>query len=352
MGCFGSRSGKEVEENSSGRDYITQNYFKLIEPLPAAWNQEIMTSLAIPSSHQIFLKTQAPHDDLKDLNFFLFNKTENMLKENLHTILSTRFSSENLGDLINVISLNYQKNPFHSFYHGFAVCQLIYVVSERNSRFNRYLTDEEEGILLVGALGHDINHPGVNNGFLINAHHALAKQFNNAAVLENYHAATLLDFMSRFEIGVSRDGREKIIEVILGTDMAQHKKVMENFEETMKDFDKENPKHRLDVMRMMIHGADISNPALKFEIATIWSLKIIQEFNQQVLKEERLGLPISEFMRIGNDISKIKRSQISFIDMFIQPLWKSISDYIPNTSDLLENIGNNRKNWETVETLS
>jgi 3'5'-cyclic nucleotide phosphodiesterase len=104
-------------------------------------------------------------------------------------------------------------------------------------------------------------------------------------------------------------------------------------------------------MRMILHGSDIGNPALNFQLATVWSLKIIQEFNLQVWKEEQLGLPISEFMRIGNDIGKVKRSQIVFIDLFIYPLWKSINDFVPNTSDLVENIQKNRKHWEDLENL-
>ena len=133
--------------------------------------------------------------------------------------------------------------------------------------------------------------------------------------------------------------------------MAQHKLVLEAFSESAKDFNKENPQHRMNFMRILLHGADISNPALSLELATVWSLKIIQEFNLQTWKEEQLGIPVSEFMLIGNDIGKIKRSQISFIDIFIYPLWKAISEFVPNTSDLVENIENNRNNWETLENL-
>ena len=56
-------------------------------------------------------------------------------------------------------------------------------------------------------------------------------------------------------------------------------------------------------------------------------------------------------MRIGYDIEKIKRSQIVFIDLFIHPLWKSISEFVPNTSELVENIEKNRKHWEELEKL-
>ena len=230
---------------------------------------------------------------------------------------------------------------------------MVYVISERNNKFSNFLPENEERLLLLCSLAHDLNHPGVNNAFMINAKNELAAKYNNVAVLENYHAATFLEFLnnSAFDVGVSQEDKEKVIATILATDMAQHKPVLENFVEITKVYEKNNPVHRMSFMKMLIHGADIGNPALNFELATIWSLKIIQEFTLQTWKEQNLGLPVSEFMRIGNDIGKIKRSQIGFIDIFIFPLWKSVNDLIPNIQDLVDNIQNNRNHWETLENL-
>ena len=356
MGCFGSRPGRENFQNSHGPNLIASNYHKLSES-PPPWNRETMKSLSIPST-RFPSKISNPHhtevEELRNINYFLFIKSDEILKNNLFHIFQSRgFTSSNLPGLIEIIYLNYQQNPFHNFSHGFAVCQLLYALSERNSKFQSYLTVKEEAILLLCALAHDINHPGVNNGFMINSKHAVAERFSNTAVLENYHAATLLDLLNHplLHLEIDTQEKEKIIMIILATDMTQHKQVIETFSEASKDYSKENPLHRMSFMRMLLHGADISNPALAFELATVWSLKIIQEFNLQVWKEEQLSIPVSEFMRIGNDIGKIKRSQIVFIDMFIYPLWKAISEFLPNTTDLVENIENNRKNWELLENL-
>lgn len=32
-------------------------------------------------------------------------------------------------------------------------------------------------------------------------------------------------------------------------------------------------------MGMILHSADVGNPTLRFEMATVWSLRIIKEFN-------------------------------------------------------------------------
>lgn len=43
--------------------------------------------------------------------------------------------------------------------------------------------------LLMAAIMHDYRHPGVNNGFLVRELNPLAVTYNDASVLENFHAA-------------------------------------------------------------------------------------------------------------------------------------------------------------------
>ena len=355
MGCFGSKSHKEVESSSFQINLIAVNFQKLSHPFPATIDLDIIKPVqSIPKSASIHNLSANQAEDLKNLNFPVFTKSPEFLKSGIKSILSVRnYVHPNLSNLIETIAINYQENPFHNFYHGFSVFQILYVISERNQRFFHFLNPNEERLLLLSGLGHDLNHPGVNNVFMINTKHEVAVRYNNQAVLENYHAGVLIEFLrnERTEIGLSEDDLQVIVRTILGTDMAQHKSVIENFCEALKDYDKNNLEHNLSFMRMLIHSADVSNPALEFDLATIWSLKIIQEFNLQVWKEEKSGVQVSEFMRIGSDMSKIKKSQIGFIDFFILPLWKNVSDFVPHTLELVQNIEKNRKHWEEIENL-
>jgi hypothetical protein len=353
MGCFGSKSPKEVESNTIQINLIALNFQKLSHPPPSVFESEVMKPIrGLTKSISIRSLKPSQLEDLKNLNFPVFTKTPEYLKSGIKSILSTRyFNNPNLNNLIETISLNYQDNPFHNFYHGFSVFQLLFVISERNQQLSSFLTENDERLLLLSGLGHDLNHPGVNNAFMVNTKHEIALRFNNQAVLENYHAATLIEFLRTFDIGVSENDRQVILTTILGTDMTQHKSVMENYAEIQKNYDKNNPDHVLHFMRMAIHAADVGNPALEFDLATIWSLKIIQEFNLQVWKEEKAEVQVSEFMRIGSDMEKIKKSQIGFIDFIILPLWKSLSGFIPNTMEMVQNIEKNRKHWEEIENL-
>ena len=54
-------------------------------------------------------------------------------------------------------------------------------------------------------------------------------------------------------------------------------------------------------------------------------------------------------MRIGSDINKIKRNQIGFIDMFIQPLWMVLAEHVDNIKEYVDAIEENRSKWEYLE---
>lgn len=83
--------------------------------------------------------------------------------------------------------------------------------------------------LMVAALGHDIDHPGVNNAFLRNTHHELALRYNDRSVLENHHAAVLFSLLHGDSADLLpanwpeyKQFRALVLDLILSTDMEQH----------------------------------------------------------------------------------------------------------------------------------
>jgi hypothetical protein len=309
-----------------------------------------------------------PREDLlvqlRDKDYDTIMKSKDELRESLLHIFWPNMCQFSL-DLVKMqrfilaISENYQDNPFHNFFHAFSVCQMIFTISERNRQFESRLLPFENLALLISGLGHDLNHPGVTNVFMINSRHPLAVRYNDISVLENHHAATLIRFLelpgcdifANLSQTEQTSMRKIIIPTVLATDMAKHNFVMEHFCSCVRDYNKENSEHRQSFMDLVLHAADVGNPVLKFELATVWSLRIIQEFNEQVWKEEQKGIPVSEFMRIGSDINKIKRNQIGFIDMFIHPLWQLLSSHVEGIEKYLQSIEENRRSWEKIENL-
>jgi len=83
---------------------------------------------------------------------------------------------------------------------------------------------------IVSALCHDVDHPGLSNGYLVNTKAEMALLYNDQSVLENHHVAETflllreeeLDIFRHFSDTDYRHVREIIIKMVLATDMATH----------------------------------------------------------------------------------------------------------------------------------
>lgn len=295
--------------------------------------------------------------ELLNKDFPIFQFSDLSLMSCANEILS-QFSldSVKLVSFLDLICKNYYTYvPYHNFKHGFSVLQLLYVVGERNNKFYDYLSNQDYMFLLLAALGHDVCHPGINNAYLIGTKHSLALEYNNLSVLENHHASVTLELLKSsalIENFNENYWREVVVHSILCTDMAKHKVVCEDFENAKTSFDKSQKSHRLSFLGYIMHCADLGNPTLNFPLAAIWSFKILQEFNNQVSYEERAGITVSEFMRIGNNVEKIRKSQVALIDFIVMPLWKGLSELVPNIEDMPGTIEKNKQIWQELTEMS
>lgn len=124
----------------------------------------------------------------------------------------------------------YHDNPYHCSMHAADVTQGTYSLMSACGLFEA-LPPIEALSLLVSAIVHDIDHPGVNNAFLINSDSSLAFVYNDTSVLENHHLVTAFKLMQRSELQwtsvLSKENkntmRKCMISNILHTDMALHK---------------------------------------------------------------------------------------------------------------------------------
>jgi hypothetical protein len=78
--------------------------------------------------------------------------------------------------------------------------------------------------LLITAIGHDVGHPGVNNGFLVTLNAPLAQLYNDRSVLESFHCAAYSQILRRYWPSAFSDCkmRNLMISSILATDMGLH----------------------------------------------------------------------------------------------------------------------------------
>jgi hypothetical protein len=125
--------------------------------------------------------------------------------------------------------------------------------------------------LLVTAIGHDVGHPGVNNGFLSKLNAPLAQLYNDRSVLESFHCAAYSQILRRYWQAAFDDCqmRSLMISTILATDMALHFDYMKQMGEAQEKLQESNTTdgwdgraleaHKVLVCALLIKCADISN---------------------------------------------------------------------------------------------
>jgi hypothetical protein len=125
--------------------------------------------------------------------------------------------------------------------------------------------------LLISAIGHDVGHPGVNNGFLVTLNAPLAQLYNDRSVLESFHCAAFSQILRRYWPAAFENTkmRSLIISSILATDMGLHFDYMTKLESLQEKLHKKNSteewngrtveKETALACALLIKCADISN---------------------------------------------------------------------------------------------
>ncbi|CAD8166809.1 unnamed protein product [Paramecium pentaurelia] len=273
---------------------------------------------------------------------------------------------EILGDLINEIVMNYNVVPYHNFTHAFQLSQLLFSCYMK-SDLKKFCNQLEIFSAILAGLGHDLNHKGVNNMYKIKK----SKKFNiltsEIAVLENMHCATFFNIIQLnrkhdFFQYMSNDeeknlAKRLIITSILATDMSKHAKLLAKLQkrvECTKQFDQGQKNDLIDMQRfsndrledrifilnIMVHACDISNPTMKFNNYMNWSYLLTQEFNDQTIKEAKIGVDVTGFL-IYKDKPTYYGGQMFFSKSLVLPLWVQIGELYPELKYLSEEINKN-----------
>ena len=95
--------------------------------------------------------------------------------------------------------------------------------------------------MFVASIAHDLGHIGINNSYKSKMGSIVAKTVNDQSVLEHYHSYNLFHTLEQEDTNIlenltyaqKNEFRKIAIEGILGTDMAQHFSIVENFKKTL-----------------------------------------------------------------------------------------------------------------------
>uniref|UniRef100_A0A3P8X4Y4 High affinity cGMP-specific 3',5'-cyclic phosphodiesterase 9A n=1 Tax=Cynoglossus semilaevis TaxID=244447 RepID=A0A3P8X4Y4_CYNSE len=184
---------------------------------------------------------------------------------------------------------NYRNNPFHNFRHCFCVTQMMYSMICLCSLQEKF-TQVDILILMTAAVCHDLDHPGFNNTYQINARTELAVRYNDISPLENHHCAVAFQIFSQpdcnifsnFDPEAFKQIRQGTITLILATDMARHGEILDSFKQKVDNFDYTDEEHVTCLKMVLIKCCDISNEVRPMEVAEPWVDCLLEEYFMQV----------------------------------------------------------------------
>jgi hypothetical protein len=190
------------------------------------------------------------------------------------------------------------------------------------------------------------------------------------SVLENMHVSQSFKMLQKDEFNILdllkpeeyRLVRRRMIESVLATDMANHAKTLTTLKSKVETFDIKNGKNiermifpenlsktyenQQTVLSMIIHSADISNPAKPNHIQKTWVDLIFIEFFKQGDLENNSHLPVS--LLCDRATTNIDKSQVGFMNFVVIPTFESLLNVIPEVTPFMDFIKINLKKYEEL----
>ncbi|KAK4148441.1 hypothetical protein C8A00DRAFT_38989 [Chaetomidium leptoderma] len=195
--------------------------------------------------------------------------------------------------------------------------------------------------LLITAIGHDVGHPGVNNGFLVTLNAPLAQLYNDRSVLESFHCAAYSQILRRYWPSAFCDSkmRNLMISSILATDMGLHFDYMRKMGDLQEKLRASNStddwpectknEQKALTCALLIKCADISNVTRRHDTALQWMYILSDEFSRQATMENELAIKTSLMSEPKKDILSLGTAQLKFMTLFALPLFQGVADILP-----------------------
>ncbi|XP_078657186.1 3',5'-cyclic-AMP phosphodiesterase 4C-like isoform X38 [Branchiostoma floridae x Branchiostoma belcheri] len=246
--------------------------------------------------------------------------------------------------------------PYHNNRHAADVTQTTHYLLGMQALENVF-TDLEILASIFASAIHDVDHPGVNNQFLIVTSSELAILYNDESCLENHHLAVAFKLLQEENCDIfcnlskkqRSTLRKMVIDMVLATDMSKHMSLLADLK-TMVETKKvagsgvlllDNYTDRIQVLQNMVHCADLGNPTKPLELYRQWLDKLMDEFYHQGDRERNKQLEISAMCDRHN--ASVEKSQVGFIDFIVHPLWETWADLVhPDAQSILDQLEENR----------
>lgn len=258
-----------------------------------------------------------------------------------------------LWKLFSLIEEGYHStNPYHNSIHATDVTQAMHCFLQE-TKIYEFLTPLEIMSSLLGAVAHDLDHPGVNQPFLIATSNHLAALYENTSVLENHHwrsaIGCLLESGVAEQIEVYRADMEKqISSLILATDITRQQEFIGKFKDFLNNntLNMRDADHRHFILQIALKCADISNPCRPWDISKKWSLKVCEEFYRQGDFERQLNLPVTSLC--DRQTTTVPKIQTGFFKFVVTPLMVEWHRFLKSELSyrMMRYLKYNEKQWD------
>jgi hypothetical protein len=188
------------------------------------------------------------------------------------------------------------------------------------------LEPADKFVTLLSAAAHDVGHRGVNNNFLITARDDLALTYNDLHVQENMHAAEAArvirdspgcDVFELCEGATAATLRKTMIDLILGTDLADHFSHVADFRAKAEAGKMQHG----DKILAAILCADIGHGAKPPPVHSQWSARVAAEFYAQGDRERAAGESVSALCDREEGDESYRKAQTGFLTFLVRPLF-------------------------------
>uniref|UniRef100_A0A5K3F0I6 PDEase domain-containing protein n=1 Tax=Mesocestoides corti TaxID=53468 RepID=A0A5K3F0I6_MESCO len=235
----------------------------------------------------------------------------------------------------HIEDLYHENNSYHNALHAADVAQAIYCLL-KEQRVNKCISAFEYMCAILAAICHDIDHPGVNQSFLVKSKQMLSI-FYTSSLLENHHSnvttSVLLQSKAFSDFSTRRwDALKANVKgLILATDITRQDEFLQNIQDlTERRYGQEDyvltDDDRKLVTQVAIKCADISNPCRQWAVSLLWANCITEEFFLQGDRENLLGLPVLPTM--NRKTTTKAKVQIGFIKFLVLPLFEKWDNYM------------------------
>ncbi|MEK9773927.1 MAG: 3',5'-cyclic nucleotide phosphodiesterase, partial [Opitutae bacterium] len=258
------------------------------------------------------------------------------------------FEAVRVGYSVETENLDYSliKREYHTFTHAMDVMITIHALFEAGAGV--FFTPDEKAVLLLAALGHDVLHSGVNNGFLAKTKHPWVEQFGADGVQEKRSVQFMEKVLEKYGIFEISDTNQSsrslrmLRQSILWTDFSRHTDLMNQVSEIIPKLELPkgpeqkrrisadsilNQEERILLASFLLHCADVSNPGKEWTVAEKWAYLVMNEFFAQGDLEKSLGIEPS--MNCDRLKVKIPECQIGFAKYVVHDLYTQLEKIAP-----------------------